>query len=74
MTQDKQQSEFFNLFGLYVPDHRPLPTEQQLQQMVRPLNFCSTCGYVLCSCGNCHNSELCNESCLYDQSEGESDV
>ena len=69
MTQAEQDQEFFNLFGLYFP--KPLPTETELQDMVRPLSFCSTCSYVLCSCGNCHNSQLCNEPCLKYTEESE---
>jgi hypothetical protein len=56
---------YIQLHKLIMPKY--LPTEAELQGMVRPLNFCSTCGYVLCSCGNCHNSELCNEPCLKQQ-------
>ena len=45
------------------------PTAQELGQRERPLQFCPACNYVLCSCGNCHNSELCNEVCLHEQEE-----
>ena len=62
-------SEFYQLFGLIMP--KSLPTEEELQHMVRPLQHCLICNYVLCSCGNCHNSELCDEECLYDQSTEE---
>ncbi len=44
-----------------------LPTEAELQNMVRPLNLCPICNYMLCSCGNCHNSQLCNEVCKKEQ-------
>lgn len=47
-------------------------TEEEFEAMTRPLALCPTCNYVLCSCGNCHNSELCNEVCLYEQSEEQS--
>ena len=56
-----------HIFNLIPP--KSLPTEEELQQMTHPLNFCTECGYVLCSCGNCHNSELCNEMCLYDTTD-----
>lgn len=56
---------------IYIPDNLRLPSEQELESMRKPLQFCSTCHYVLCSCGNCHNSELCNEICLHGvQQEG----
>ncbi len=61
---------YLRLPQFFVPANRPLPTEEQLEGMTRPLNFCPTCHYVLCSCGNCHNSELCNEICLHDVQEG----
>jgi hypothetical protein len=61
---------YIRLPQFFVPANRPLPTEEQLEGMVRPLNFCPTCHYVLCSCGNCHNSELCNEVCLHEEQEG----
>lgn len=54
---------------IYIPEGFTLPTEQELQQMTRPLQLCSICQYVLCSCGNCHNSQLCNEACRYEQEE-----
>ena len=57
-------SEFHRLFNLIMPEN--LPTEAELQAMTRPLALCSTCHSVLCSCGNCHNTMLCNEPCLYE--------
>jgi hypothetical protein len=65
----RQPTEFHRLFNLIMPES--LPTETELQHMTRPLSLCSTCNYVLCSCGNCHNSELCDEPCLYETEESE---
>jgi hypothetical protein len=68
----RRPSEMHQIFGLDMP--AKLPTEAELQAMTRPLSFCSTCRYVLCSCGNCHNTLECNEVCLKgtENSEGES--
>lgn len=52
---------------------RTLPSESELQGMIRPLDFCPTCHYVLCSCGNCHNTERCNEICLKTAQGGDTD-
>ncbi len=65
-------SEFHRLFGLYFPE--PLPTEEELQTMVRPLQFCSACRYVLCSCGNCHNTLECNEPHVEKTEESEDEA
>ncbi|MBV9256783.1 MAG: hypothetical protein JO215_02065 [Ktedonobacteraceae bacterium] len=43
-----------------------LPNGDQIT--VRPLQKCSACRYVLCSCGKCH-SEACQETCLYESGE-----
>jgi hypothetical protein len=56
-----------------VIKHKSLPTEEELQSRVRPLQFCSTCRYVLCNCGNCHNTELCKEPCLHEHQEEAAD-
>ncbi len=37
------------------------------QGQPRPLLKCSSCRYVLCSCGRCH-SEECLQPCLYEGS------
>jgi len=57
--------------NVYIPADLSLPSEEELQLMTRPLQLCTTCRYVLCSCGNCHNSQRCNETCLYEQTEGQ---
>lgn len=62
---------FIQLPNFIMP--RTLPSESELQGMVRPLNYCPNCHYVLCSCGNCHNTEQCNENCLKPQQGGDTD-
>ena len=37
-------------------------------QKPRPLDICSTCRYVKCSCGKCH-SQLCAQDCAYESGE-----
>jgi hypothetical protein len=55
---------------IFIREDRPLLSEEQLQKLTRrPLQRCSSCRYVLCSCGNCHNTEDCNEECLYESSD-----
>ena len=50
--------------------HKPLPSEEELEARTRPLQLCNTCHYVLCSCGNCHNTVLCKEPCLKEVASG----
>lgn len=44
-------------------------TDEQITAHVHPWQLCPTCSYVMCSCGNCHNTEQCNEVCLHELSE-----
>ena len=37
-------------------------------QKPRPLNICSDCKHVKCSCGGCH-SRICAEACAYEVGE-----
>ncbi len=52
----------------FIPDNvHILTTPEEIAQHSHSWELCTACGYVLCSCGNCHNSLQCNEPCGYDQ-------
>jgi hypothetical protein len=53
---------FVNIPKFYFP--KPLPDPNTLKS--HPWQLCGECQYLLCSCGNCHNSELCNQPCSHD--------
>ncbi len=48
-------------FRVVVP---PL-TDEEVEERTWHIPTCSTCRYVLCSCGNCHSQE-CNRTCRYE--------
>lgn len=57
--------KYINIPAFIVPENLD---ELVSKQQVQPLSFCLNCpGYVLCSCGRCHNTLGCNEPCGYDQ-------
>ncbi len=56
-------------FWISLPKLVTPPSGVPVGQVV-PLEKCSTCSSVLCSCGKCH-SQQCGQVCLYQTGEKE---
>jgi len=61
------------LLRFFIPDDPKIQahialanlSDDEIQTHTHALSLCPSCGYVLCSCGNCHSQE-CNEICRYE--------
>lgn len=42
--------------------------DTEIEEYTHHWQTCPACGYVLCSCGSCHNTEQCDEVCQHDLS------
>lgn len=54
---------FINIPKFYLAGR--LLSDDEIAEHTRPLALCSNCGYVLCSCGNCHSIE-CRHTCAHE--------